>query len=155
MGRRVFISYEGHDRNKAKGFNLLRWNKNVNADFVGRHLLDPVKSTDHDYIRGQIKSQIKGSSVTVVICGGYTNESSWVGHEIKWSLEKDPPNGVLAIKLTPDAQVPQAVLDCGGEVIGWDPKKFDEAIERAARQPRRVDAIVSAGSGSAQGCVRS
>lgn len=155
MGRRVFISYEGHDRNKAKGFNLLRWNRNVDVDFVGRHLLDPVKSTDRDYIRGQIKSQIKGSSVTVVICGEHTNESSWVGDEIKWSLEKDPPNGVLAIKLTPDAQVPQAVLDCGGEVIGWDPKKFGEAIERAARQARRVDAIVSAGSGSAQGCVRS
>lgn len=155
MGRRVFISYEGHDRDKAKGFNLLRWNKNVNADFVGRHLLDPVKSTDRDYIRGQIKAQLKGSSVTVVICGEHTNESQWVADEIQWSLEKDSPNGILAIKLTPDAQVPQAVLDCGGEVIGWDPKEFDDAIERAALQPRRAEAILNAGSGSAHGCVRS
>lgn len=155
MGRRVFISYEGHDRNNAKGFNLLPSNKNVDVDYVGRHLLDPVDSTNRDYIRGEIKGQIKGTSVTVVICGEHTNESEWVADEIKWSLEKDPPNGILAIKLTPDAQVPQAVLDCGGEVMGWDPKNFDDAIERAAQQPRRVEAIVSAGSGSAQGCVRS
>ena len=43
MARRIFISYQHDDQMKAKGFNLLRWNKNVPTEFVGRHLLDPVK----------------------------------------------------------------------------------------------------------------
>ena len=46
MARRIFISYQNDDQMKAKGFNLLRWNKNVPTEFVGRHLLDPVKSNN-------------------------------------------------------------------------------------------------------------
>lgn len=155
MARRVFISYEGEDRNKAKGFNLLRWNKNVDVEFVGRHLLDPVKSQNPDYIRAEIKERIKGTSVTVIICGAHTNESDWVRKEIEWSLEKNPPNGLLAIKLTNDAQVPSALIDCGADVIGWNPKEFADAIERAALQAGRVKALLQQGGGSGHGCVRS
>lgn len=155
MGRRVFISYEGEDRNRAKGFNLLRWNKNVDVDFVGRHLLDPIKSKDPGYVSSEIKERIKGTSVTVIICGAHTNESDWVAKEIQWSLEKNPPNGLLAIKLTPDAQVPGALHDCGAEIIGWDSSTFADAIERAALQAGRVKALVQCGAGSGHGCVRS
>jgi hypothetical protein len=59
MARRVFISYEGEDRNKAKGFNLLQWNKNVDVEFVGRHLLNPVKSKDPAYISAEIRERSK------------------------------------------------------------------------------------------------
>jgi hypothetical protein len=155
MARRVFISYEGEDRNQAKGFNLLRWNKNVDVEFVGRHLLDPVKSKDSDYIRGEIKERIKGTSVTVIICGAHTNESEWVQKEIEWSLAKDLPNGLLAIKLTNDAQVPEALVDCGADIIGWNPNDFADAIERAALQAGRVKALLQRGGGSGHGCVRS
>ena len=154
MARRVFISYEGEDRNKGKGFNLLQWNKNVDVEFVGRHLLDPVKSTDPDYIRAEIKERIKGTSVTVVICGDHTNESEWVRQEIAWSLEKNPPNGLLAIKLTDNAQVPDSLIDCGAEVIGWNPNDFADALERAAFQAGRVRALLQRGGDSGHGCVR-
>jgi hypothetical protein len=70
-------------------------------------------------------------------------------------LEKDPPNGLLAIKLTDDAQVPDALRDCGAEVIGWKPKDFADAIERAARQAGRLNVLVRRGAGSGHGCVRS
>ncbi len=43
MTRRVFISYQHADQMKARGLNLMTYNKNVNVDFTGRHLLDPVK----------------------------------------------------------------------------------------------------------------
>ena len=73
MARRIFISYQHDDRMKAKGFNLLRWNRNVETEFVGRHLLDPVKSSDPAYISKKIREQLKGTSVTVVLIG----DSTW------------------------------------------------------------------------------
>src|SRR5690242_2239695 len=148
MARRIFISYQHKDQNQAKGFNLLRWNKNVDFEFAGRHLLDPVNSTNKDYIRAKIQEQIKGSSVTVVLLGEETYASDWVRDEIEMSLNKETPNGVLAIKLKgqnvplpPDSPVGKALLDCGAEIIDWDPDKFSAAIERAALAAGRIAAI--------------
>lgn len=137
--RRIFISYEGSDRKKAKGFRLLRWNKNVDVEFQDRHLLDPVDSKDPSYIKRCIGEQIKGTSVTVVLVGEDTAESDWVEWEIKKSLENG--NGLLAIKIDdsiPDENIPDAVVENGGEVIDWNPEEFDEAIERAAQQKDKV-----------------
>jgi len=154
MARRVFICYEGHDRNRAKGFHLLRWNKNVDLDFVGRHLLDPVDSTNRDYITRKIKEQIKGTSVTVVLIGQHTADSEWVSDEVRWSLEKDNPNGILGIKLDANASVPEILSDCGAEVIEWKPNDFAGAFERAAQQARRAESLARVGSSGGAGCVR-
>ena len=78
--RRIFISYQHEDEMKAKGFNLLRWNKNVDIEFVGRHLLSPVDSGNRDYITRKIKEQLHGTSVTVVLIGSKTHESDWVNN---------------------------------------------------------------------------
>ena len=61
MTRHVFISYQHADQMKARGLNLMTHNKNVDVDFTGRHLLDPVKSRDPDYISRKIKEKIKGA----------------------------------------------------------------------------------------------
>lgn len=152
MARRIFISRAYEDQAKAKGFNLLRWNKNVDVEFVGRHLLDPVKSTDPDYITRKIKEQLSGTSVTVVLVGADTANSTWVQREIDWSLEKG--NGVLAIRLDDGAPLPQGIVDCGAEVIGWNPGEFDDAIERAALQANRTKALERTGTDSGSGCAR-
>ncbi len=152
MPRRIFISFAYEDQAKAKGFNLLRWNKNVDVEFVGRHLLDPVKSTDSDYITRKVKEQLTGTSVTVVLVGAETADSEWVQREIEWSLEKG--NGVLAIRLHDDAPLPQGIVDCGAEVISWDPSTFDDAIERAALQVGRTKALQSTGTDTGSGCAR-
>ena len=46
MTRRVFISYQHADQMKARGLNLMTYNKNVNVDFTGMKpvLLDDIKS---------------------------------------------------------------------------------------------------------------
>lgn len=136
--RRVFISYEGSDRKQAKGFRLLRWNKNVDVEFHDRHLLDPVDSTNDDYIRRCINDELKGTSVTVVIVGENTKDSDWVDYEIERSLDKG--NGILAVKLpdVDDDKVPDKIVENGGEVIGWNPHEFGDAIERATGQRSKV-----------------
>lgn len=152
MARRIFISCAYEDQAKAKGFNLLRWNKNVDVAFVGRHLLDPVKSKDPNYITRKIKEQLSDTSVTVVLVGTETAKSSWVQREINWSLEKG--NGVLVICLDDAAPLPQGIVDCGAEVIPWNPSEFDDAIERAALQAGRTKALNRAGTDTGSGCAR-
>ncbi len=153
MSRRVFISYQHDDQMKAKGFHLLRWNKNVELDVVGRHLLDPVDSTNETYIAERIREQIRGTSVTVVLIGENTADSDWVAREVQWSLEKDQPNGILGIKLTSGARVPDSLKGCGAEVVEWDAPQFEAAIDRAAAARQRVLALASTPGGKS-GCIR-
>ncbi len=141
MSRRIFISYQHADQLTARGFNLMRYNKHLDLEFVGRHLLDPVKSNDPDYIGRKIREQITGSSVTVVLIGNGTADSEWVGREVQWSLDKQPPNGILGVRLNPGVDIPQGLTDCGAEILNWytpdDVHEFQEAIERAAAAARR------------------
>lgn len=151
--RRIFISYQHRDQMKAKGFNLLRWNKSVDFEFVGRHLLDPVDSTDSAYVTRKIKEQLQGTSVTVVLIGKESSESSWMAREIEWSLEKNPPNGILGIRLEPAVKVPDELITCGAEIIDWDVHEFANAIERAALACGRAE-VISRGPGGGTTCAR-
>jgi hypothetical protein len=133
MTRHVFISYQHADQMRARGLDLMTYNKNVNVDFTGRHLLDPVKSHDPDYISRKIKEQITGSSATIVLIGKQTAGSDWVDKEIEWSIKKG--NGIIGIRIDPDAPVPDGLSDYGAEILDWytpaDVQQFDAAIERA------------------------
>ncbi|HBB96888.1 MAG TPA: hypothetical protein DC054_16030 [Blastocatellia bacterium] len=161
MKRRIFISYQHLDRMKAKGFNLLKHNKNVDVDFVGRHLLDPVNSTNEQYIKSRIKEMMHGTSVTVVLVGRETCDSQWVQWEIDQSLAKDHPNGIMAIRLE-DARLPEscpvsdALRDAGAEIIDWDAHTFADAIERAAVAAGRVPTIKRAAAAAVddESCAR-
>lgn len=142
MTWRVFISYQHLDQARARGFNLMSYNEGLDLEFVGRHLLDPVKSNDPDYISRKIREQIAGSSVTIVIIGDETTNSDWVAREIAWSLDKKPPNGTLGIRLSPDASIPEGLQECGAEVLDWfkpeDVHEFQAAITRARAAARRT-----------------
>ncbi|MGH7808096.1 MAG: TIR domain-containing protein [Thermodesulfobacteriota bacterium] len=159
MARKIFISYQHKDQMKAKGFNLLKWNKNVDIEFVGKHLLDPVDSKNEEYIKSKVLEQLKGTSVTVVLIGKETHESDWVKWEIEKSLDKDKSNGILAIRLekdvplSKDSPVGEILNDCGAEIIDWDPHEFSDAIERAVKAAGRITAIRAAGVGGGS-CAR-
>lgn len=160
MARRVFISFQHDDRMKAKGFNLLRWNKNVGIEFVGRHLLDPVDSDNENYIKKCIRDQLRGTSVTVVLLGEDTHESEWVQWEIEQSVSKENPNGILAIRLGPGVPLPaespvgKTLSDAGAEIIDWHPQQFGDAIERAARTTGRVRQIAASVGTGGSSCAR-
>jgi len=155
MARSVFISFESGDRGKAHGFNLLRWAKNLDVDFRGRHLLKAVKSDDSGYVSQRIKEQLSGTSVTVVLIGKDTAKSDWVSKEVQWSLEKSNPNGIVGIVVDPGASIPEGLTDCGAEILNWrspkDVAEFGPAIERAACAAGRVPALATTATTS---CVR-
>jgi len=143
MTRRVFISYQHADQMKARGLHLMTYNKNVNIDFTGRHLLDPVKSRDPDYISRKIKEQLTGSSATIVLIGKITSDSSWVEKEIEWSKEQG--KGIVGIRIDSDAVIPEELTDYGAEILDWykpaDVSQFDDAIERAIAATSRGHAM--------------
>ena len=153
MARRIFISCQYEDQLKAKGFNLLRWNKNVDVEFVGRHLLDPVNSNNWDYISRKIREQLTGTSVTVVLIGDTTWQSNAVAYEVQQSLKKSAPNGILGIRLHDGVKIPDSLQDCGAEIIDWKPEEFEAAIDRAALAAGRAR-VVAAGPGGGSRCVR-
>lgn len=155
MSRRIFISYQHKDQLAARGFNLMRYNDDLELEFVGRHLLDPVQSNDPEYISRKIREQIAGSSVTVVLIGDETADSNWISKEIQWSLDKQPPNGIVGIRLNSQAEIPQALQDCGAEILEWyDPEdvhEFQDAIDRAAAAAGRASLMPT---NSASTCSR-
>ena len=160
MARRIFISYNHEDQMKAKGFNLLQWNVNVDIEFGSHHLLDPVKSENDEYIKRKVREEITGTSVTVVLIGKGTANSTWQAWEIYESLNKENPNGILGIVLegaTPpqkDSPVGKALHETGAEIIEWKPHEFGEAIERAARGTGRIQQIKNYQGKGEGGCNR-
>jgi hypothetical protein len=159
MPRRVFLSYQHRDHGRARGFDLMRRSPHVEAASSVRHLLNPVASTDPGYIGQKIREQLRHTSVTAVIVGRDTHNSDWVKKEIDWSVAKDQPNGLLAIRIDPGAKLPQGVVDYGAEVLDWTQpttiEAFEEAIERAALRAGRGAAIAaSATSSHAASCNR-
>lgn len=129
-GRRVFISYQHGDIKQAQGFNLLRWNNNVNFEFVGRYLFGQINSETEAYIRLKIREQMKGTSCTVVLIGKNTHNSVWVNWEIEESISQG--KAIIGIFL-PDCEneeVPEALIENGCTIIEWDPHKFGEEIEK-------------------------
>jgi hypothetical protein len=137
--RRVFLSYQHRDQMRAKGFNLMSYNKNLKLDFSVRHLLDPVKSSDQKYIAQKIKEQLKYTSATVILIGKETATSDWVAREIEWSREKG--NAIVGIQIDPNAEVPAGLLEAGAEILDWnkpaDVAQFGPAVERAVRGTTR------------------
>lgn len=135
--RRVFISAQHLDQMKAKGFNLMSYNKHLDIEFVGRHLLNPVSSNDPDYIRAKIKEQMTGASATVVLIGDRTADSDWVTHEINASIERGM--GIIGVRLDPSADVPDGLTQAGAEILEWSDiaDRFNDAIERAIVATRR------------------
>lgn len=164
MARGIFISFQHKNRNQAKGFNLLHHNTSVDISFRGRHLLDPIKSENKSYIWQEIKKQMEGTSVTVVLLGERTHKSVWVKREIEESVARG--NGVVAIQLK-DQNCPLPAKSCvgkaldaaGAEVVPWSPHEFAEAIERAALAAGRAASIrhglaTATAAGSGGGCAR-
>ena len=119
----------------------------------GVTLLDPVKSNDPTYITRKIREQLKGTSVTVVLIGHKTWQSDWVEKEVRMSLDKSPPNGVVGIRLKGGVKTPESLRDCGAEVIDWQPDEFEAAFNRAALASGRA-LVAAAGPGGGSSCAR-
>ncbi len=138
MPRGVFISFQHDDLDQAKGFALLQWNKNIDFNFRGRHLLSPVDSENDSYIRQKIREMMRGTSVTVVLIGDHTKDSEWVEFEVQESIARR--NAVVGIRLKDhdNTTIPDVLKQNNCKVINWNPAIFSDVVEREALIAGRV-----------------
>ena len=131
VGRRIFLSFDHDDKLQVQGFRLMQWNPNLDFEFTSRDLLTPVNSENPDYIRAQIRDQMKGTSCVVVLLGKRTAQSEWVDFEIREALREG--KGVLGIRLKDagDVTIPPALQEAKAKVIDWDPHQFEDEINKA------------------------
>ena len=99
MARRVFFSFKYKDVSRAMVVrNSWVTQGKEAAGFVDAAEFEKIKKQGDTAIKRWIDSQLKGTSVTVVLVGAKTCGSRWVKYEIEKSIEMG--NGLLGIDIS-------------------------------------------------------
>ena len=99
MARRAFFSFKYKDVSRAMVVrNSWVTQGKEAAGFIDAADFEEVKRKGDTAIKNWIDSQLKGTSVTVVLVGEKTCNSRWVKYEINKSIEKG--NGLLGIDVS-------------------------------------------------------
>ena len=144
--RKVFFSYKYKD--DVSRANVVRnsWvTQGKAAGFIDAADFEEIKRQGDTAIRDWIDSQLKGTSVTVVLVGQRTCSSRWVRYEIERSIEIR--NGLLGIDISKIEDLQGNTSRLCGEIpkdylfYSWDKddgyNKMGDWIEKAAKQAGR------------------
>lgn len=147
MARRVFFSF--HYQVDIFRVNQVR-NAHVvegaaAAGFQDASLWEESKRKGNDAVKRLIDAGLNGTTVTVVLIGSDTSKRKFVGYEIQQSIARG--NGLLGIYIhnlkdprtgtAPRGAVPAGLLAASAPVYDWDPSRFGEWVEAAARKVGR------------------
>lgn len=120
MARRVFFSFKYKDVLRAMVVRKSWVTQGKEASgFIDVADFEKVKRKGDTAIKNWIDSQLKGTSVTVVLVGAKTCDSRWVKYEIEKSIEID--NGLLGIDVSKIKDLQGNTSDRCGEI----PKGYD------------------------------
>jgi len=146
MARRVLFSFEYGDVSRA----IVVRNSWVTqgkeaAGFIDAAELEKIKRQGDEAVKRWIDSQLKGTSVTVVLAGENTCSSKWVKYEIEKS--KEIGNGLLGIDISKIKDLQGNTTDRCGEIPkgyafylwfkGDGYKNMGDWIEKAAKEAGR------------------
>jgi len=99
VARSVFFSFKYEDVSRAMVVrNSWVTQGREAAGFIDAADFEKVERQGDDAIQSWIDKQLDGTSVTVVLVGGKTCNSSWVKYEIKKSIEIG--NGLLGVDIS-------------------------------------------------------
>jgi len=115
------------------------------AGFIDAAELEKIKRQGDEAVKRWIDSQLKGTSVTVVLAGENTCSSKWVKYEIEKS--KEIGNGLLGIDISKIKDLQGNTTDRCGEIPkgyafylwfkGDGYKNMGDWIEKAAKEAGR------------------
>ncbi len=146
MARRAFFSFKYKDVSRAMVVrNSWVTQGKEAAGFIDAADFEEVKRKGDTAIKNWIDSQLKGTSVTVVLVGEKTCDSRWVKYEIEKSIEIG--NGLLGIDVSKIKDLQGNTSDrCGKIPKGYDfylwnndegYKNMGDWIEKAAKDAGR------------------
>ena len=99
MARKVFFSFKYEDVSRAMVVrNSWVTKDKESAGFIDKAEFEEAEKKGDQAIKNWIDSQLKGTSVTVVLVGEKTCDSKWVKYEIEKSIEKG--NGLIGIDIS-------------------------------------------------------
>ena len=144
MARSVFFSF--HYQKDVWRVNQIRNLHIVTgcaaAGFQDGSLWEEAKKKGDAAVKKLIDDGLVGTSVTVVLIGAETANRKYVGYEIQQSIARG--NGLLGIfihnlkdqdgKTSIKGSVPAALVASKAPVYDWDPAKFGEWVEAAAKK---------------------
>jgi hypothetical protein len=146
MARRTFFSFKYKDVSRAMVVrnSWITQGKEA-AGFIDAADFEEIKRKGDPAIKAWIDSQLKGTSVTVVLVGEKTCDSRWVKYEIEKSIEIG--NGLLGIDVSKIKDLQGNTSDrCGRIPKGYDfylwnndegYKNMGDWIEKAAKDAGR------------------
>jgi len=146
MARRAFFSFKYKDVSRAMVVRNSWVTQGKEASgFIDAADFEEVKRKGDTAIKNWIDSQLKGTSVTVVLVGAKTCDSRWVKYEIEKSIEIG--NGLLGIDVSKIKDLQSNTSDrCGKIPKGYDfylwnnddgYKNMGDWIEKAAKDAGR------------------
>lgn len=146
MARRVLFSFEYGDVSRAMVVrNSWVTQGKEAAGFIDAAEFEKIKRQGDEAVKRWIDSQLKGTSVTVVLVGENTCSSKWVKYEIEKS--KEIGNGLLGIDISKIKNLQGNTTDRCGEIPkgytfylwfkedGY--KNMGDWIEKAAKEAGR------------------
>ena len=146
MARKVFFSFKYEDVSRAMVVrNSWVTKDKESAGFIDKAEFEEVKKKGDQAIKNWIDSQLKGTSVTVVLVGEKTCDSKWVKYEIEKSIEKG--NGLIGIDISKikdlqgDTSERCAEIPKGFKFYLWNKDKgyedMGDWIEEAAKEAEK------------------
>ncbi len=147
MSRRVFFSF--HYQRDIWRVNVVR-NSNIvegsaAAGFQDASLWEKARAQGDRAVRQLIDQGLQGTSVTVVLIGAETATRRYVKYEIEKSIERG--NGLLGIYIdqirdengntSHRGAQPDALRAARASCYAWDPARFGEWVEQAAKAAGR------------------
>lgn len=146
---RLFVSYH-HGNDQAWYDAFVKYFGTANEVFTDRSLDRRIDSANHDYTMSVIRGEyIKGTSVTIVLCGTETWKRKYVDWEVKATLDKQ--HALLAVILPTNTGnlVPQRLYDnVQSGYAAWtnwtdSPKMLSLAIQETKTAAQNTRLIVN------------
>ncbi len=149
MTNRVYISHEGLDWETVQDVAM-------HVVGLGAKLAGWDVGGQEQLFVGSAQQQIAASEVALVLLTEDDRSHARAANDVSVSIEHG--KGIVAVLLSAEATIPQAVFDAGAEVLNWEEPEdvayLGRAITVAEKASRILARAAQQGSGSGAPCAR-
>lgn len=93
---------------------------------------DPVHAGSKAGLTQQLREQIRGTHVVLILGGLYVSHSEWIQTEIEIAID-DYDKPIIGIRPRGSQNIPSAIQEAADEIVGWNTQSVVDAIRRHAR----------------------